>query len=95
MTILDLKLLFFRSMVKWMTVSGLFSFSNLLDLIIFVTLEFNCGCTYCILLVYLGYIPCYLYIKKEFENRSTINLLHVYFEFEFLININDCSNPLI
>ena len=28
----------------------------------------------------------------EFENRSTINLLYVYFEFEFPIKFINCSN---
>ena len=32
------------------------------------------------------HIPCYLK-KKEFENMSTISLLHAYFEFEFPIKI--------
>lgn len=31
----------------------------------------------------------------EFENRLTINLLYVYFEFKFNINIIDWFNPLI
>ena len=31
----------------------------------------------------------------KFENGLTINLLHVYFEFEFYINIIDYANPLI
>ena len=65
MTILDLKLLFFRSIFKWMTVLGLFSFSNLLDLIIFVTLEFNCGCTYCIHSRVLGLHTLLLIYKKR------------------------------
>ena len=39
--------------------------------------------------------PIFLIEFTEFENRSTINLLHVYFKFEFQINLFNCSNPLI
>lgn len=47
--ILDLKLLFFRSLFEWMIASRLFSFSKLLDLID--------HCNFRVLWVYLWYTP--------------------------------------